>query len=47
MLYLITTSYSLPKLRYRAHTQKCKPLLHCTDLLERDNIEIFVFTDKR
>ena len=28
--YLITTSYSVPKMRYRAHAQICKPLLHST-----------------
>ena len=26
---------------YRAHTQKCKALLHCTEALKHDNIEIF------
>ena len=36
--YLIITSYSFPKLRYRAHAQKCKPLLHC-----KESIDIKVF----
>ena len=39
--YLFTTSYSVPKLRYRAHAQKSKPLLHCTKSLKHDDIEIF------
>ena len=28
------------KLRYRAHPQKCKLLLHCTESLEHADIEI-------
>ena len=36
--YLIT-NYSFPKLRYRAHAQKCKALLHSTESLERDGLE--------
>ena len=38
---LISTSKHVPKLRYRGHAKKCKPLLHCTELLERDDIEVF------
>ena len=30
-------------LGYRAHAKKCKPLLHCTESLQRDDIEIHVF----
>ena len=41
MSILITTSCSVSKPRYRAHAQKCKLLLHCTESLERDEIEIF------
>ena len=32
--YLVKTSHSVSKLRYRAHAQKCKPLLHYTSYLE-------------
>ena len=28
---LILTSHHVPKLNYRAHAQKCKPLLHGTE----------------
>ena len=38
---LILTSEHVPTLRYRAHSQKCKPLLHCTESLKKVNIEIF------
>ena len=31
----------VPTLRYRAHTPKCKPLLHCAESLKHANIEIF------
>ena len=37
---LIRTSYSVPKLRYRAHVQKCAPPLHCTESLEHEDFEI-------
>ena len=26
---------------YRAHAQNCKPLLHCTESLKQDDIEIY------
>ena len=29
------------KVRYTDHAQTCKPLLHCTESLKRDDIEIF------
>ena len=29
--YLILTPWRVPTLIYRAHAQKCKPLLHCTE----------------
>ena len=38
---LILLSYHVPTLRYRAHAQKCKPLLHCTKSLKRKDIKIF------
>ena len=38
---LILTSKHIPKVRYRNHSKKCKLLLHCTESLERDDIEIF------
>ena len=37
----ILTSQHVPKLRYRAHAQKCKPFLDCTESLTHDDIEIF------
>ena len=46
-IYILSTynvsklKYSFPKLRYRANAKKCRPLLHSTEPLERDNIEIF------
>ena len=36
--YLITTSYSFPKLRYRAPAKNCKPLLHCKESIKRNDI---------
>ena len=38
---LILTSRHVPKLRYRAHAIKCKPLLHCTESFKHVDIEIF------
>ena len=38
--YLILTSYHVPKVRYRAHGPKWKPLLHYTESLESDDIKI-------
>ena len=29
--------------KYAAHAQICKPLLHCTESLEHDDIETFGF----
>ena len=40
---LILTSYHVPKLRYRAHSRKYKPVIHCTESLERDDIEYLVY----
>ena len=38
---LILTSLHIPNLRYSTHAKKCKPLLHCTESLKPDDIEIF------
>ena len=38
---LILTSKHVPTLRYRAHAPKYKPLLHCTESLKCNDIEIF------
>ena len=42
---LIQTCLYIPKVRYhgyRAQTNKCKSLLHCTESLKYDNIEIYL-----
>ena len=39
---LILTSQHFSKLRYSAHTQKSKPLLHCTESNKRDEIKKFM-----
>ena len=36
---LISTSKHVLKLRYRAHAEKCKPLVNFTESLERDDIK--------
>ena len=38
---LILTCKHVPTQIYRANAQKCKPLLHCTESLKRNDIEIF------
>ena len=38
-MYFFKTSYSFRKLRYRILAKKCRPLLHCTESFERDDIE--------
>ena len=38
-MYFLKTSYSFRKLRYRILAKKCRPLLHCMESLERDDIE--------
>ena len=40
-MYLITTSYHDPKLRYSNQARKYKSLLHCSELLKRNDIEKF------
>ena len=37
----ILTSLHIPKLRYSTYAQKCKPLLHCTESLNRGDIIIY------
>ena len=37
---LILTSLDVPTLRYRAHAQKLKPLLNCTESLKYEDNEI-------
>ena len=44
---LILTPKHVSTLRYRAHAQKCKPLLHCTKSLKRNDIDIIWFIDGR
>ena len=40
LAYCISTFKHVSNLRHRAHAQKCKALLHCTESLERDDTEI-------